>query len=283
LSETSPPRPLFIDAALSRDLETAEAESSRAFCEAAATLYPDAPICVYEVGGVGGGYGLHYGPSDPLNAVKGVGLNGPVDMGAWDALEHGFRAAGSPVVIDLSPFADETFVSLLSSRGYTIGSFETVMCRRLDDGGAAPIPSLAGGITIEQVASERAREWSRMLDVGFADGGEPMKFAVDFGLVRQNLPRSVMLLACVDGVPAGGAGVSIHGHVAHMAGAAVLPQFRGRGIQQQLTAWRLRLARERGCTLAKLDVRAGSGSYRNAARAGFHVAYTRPQLMRCWA
>ncbi|MDI1290023.1 MAG: GNAT family N-acetyltransferase, partial [bacterium] len=110
----------------------------------------------------------------------------------------------------------------------------------------------------------------------------PFPFAVDFGLVRERLPNSLMLLATVNGTPAGGAGLSIHNHVAHMAGAAVLPQFRGRGIQQALTAARLQLATDRGCTLAKLDVRAGSASYRNAVRAGFQVAYTRPQLVKGW-
>src|SRR6185436_16522529 len=94
------------------------------------------------------------------------------------------------------------------------------------------------------------------------------------------LPHSVMLMARVDGRPAGGAAVSAHGSIAHMAGAAVLPEFRGRGIQRALTAARMRIAGERGCTLAKLDVRAGSVSHRNAARCGFQVAYTRPQLVK---
>lgn len=271
--------PLFIDAALSRELEGAEAECSRAFCAAAAAVYPEKPIHAVPCGG---GYGLHYGPADPLNAVKGVGLNGPVNVEEWDALEWRFRDAGSPVVIDLSPFADERFVAMLMSRGYKIGSFETVLCRRLDGEAATTHVASGGGITIEVVGPERVREWTRVVGVGFANGGEPMVFAVDFGLVRERLKHSVMLLASFDGIPAGGAGVSIHNCVAHMAGAAVLPQFRGRGIQQALTAARVSIARQRGCTLAKLDVQAGSGSYRNAVRAGFEVAYTRPQMIRVW-
>ena len=275
LNRTTPP--LFIDAALSRELEGAEAQCSLAFCEAAAGVYPGKTIHAIACSG---GYGLHYGPADPLNAVKGVGLNGPVDLAVWDAVERQFRDAGSPVVIDLSPFADEEFVALLMSRGYRIGSFETVLCKRLDGDAATTLPASDGGITIEVVGPERAREWTRVVGVGFANGGEPMVFAVDFGLVRERLNNSVMLLALVDGVPAGGAGISIYKSVAHMAGVAVLPQFRERGIQQALTAARARIAREHGCTLAKLDVQGGSGSYRNAVRAGFEVAYTRPQMVR---
>jgi ribosomal protein S18 acetylase RimI-like enzyme len=260
-------------------LEGAEAASSREFCSTAAKLYPGSPIRVIDCAG---GCGLHYGPADPLNAVKGVGLNGPVNTADWDALEAAFRSAGSPVVIDLSPFADEAFVALLGARGYTIGSFETVLCRRLDDGAPLPLESLTPGMRIELVGAANAPEWTRVVGIGFANGGEPMKFAVDFGLVRQHLKHSVTLLATVDGEPAGGAGMSITGPVAHMAGAAVLPQFRRRGIQQALTAARLRLARERGCAWAKLDVQGGSASDRNAVRAGFQVAYTRPQLVRAW-
>jgi ribosomal protein S18 acetylase RimI-like enzyme len=74
----------------------------------------------------------------------------------------------------------------------------------------------------------------------------------------------------------------MHGGVALMSGAAVLPAFRGRGIQLALTAERLRIGALRGCKLAKMDVRAASASYRNAVRAGFEVAYTRPQLVRKW-
>lgn len=273
------PLPLFVDAQVSRDLERAEAESSWAFCSAAAAIYPEKPIHGIPCSG---GYGLHYGPADPLNAVKGVGLDGPVDIAEWNALENRFRAAGSPVVVDFSPFSDQAFLATLMSRGYRIAAFETVLCRRLDVARDTPSSAPIDGVRIQVVGAERAREWTRIMGVGFANGGEPMVFAVDFGLVRERLSHSVMLLATVDGVPAGAAGISIHGHVAHMAGAAVLPPFRRRGIQRLLTQERLRIAHERGCTLAKLDVLGGSDSYRNAVRAGFQVAYTRPQLVKSW-
>ena len=97
-------------------------------------------------------------------------------------------------------------------------------------------------------------------------------------------------MATVDGNPAGGAGISIHRvdaagemlTVALMAGAAVLLEFRRRGIQAALTAARLKIALARGCTLCKLDVLAGTSSHRNAVRAGFAVVYTRPQMARAW-
>lgn len=279
---------LFPSLDLARRLEGCESTCSTAFAEAAAALYPGVQIlrCA-------GGAGLIYGASDPLNAVKGVGLSGLVDVAEWDALETAFRVSGSPVVIDLCPFVDEAFIAMLSSRGYTIGAFETVNFMDLTE--PAKHTAKPGGVSIEIVDARdepRVHVWSRTIGVGFANGEEPMKFAVDFAKVRIELGRrhragvvktmNLMFLATVDGAPVGGAGLSMHGDVAHFAGAAVLPQFRRRGIQTALTNARLEAARARGCTLAKFDVHAGSTSHHNALRAGFSVAYTRPQLVRAW-
>lgn len=274
---------LFPDLYLAQALEGAEAATTRAFGEAAAAVYPDKPIRVIACAG---GVGLFYGPNDPLNAIKGVGLNGPVDAADWDTLESWFRAHHSPVVVDLCPLADDAFVALLAARGYRVTSFETVTAQRLD-GPASASSEFSATVAdpaiqlhrVNPADADAVAAWGRVLDVGFADGGEPMKFAVDFARVRAHLARSalptspttsVMFLATVDGDPAGGAGLSIHhsSRVAHFAGAAVLPQFRRRGIQAALTRLRLRIARETGCTLAKFDVRAGSISHHNAVRAG---------------
>jgi ribosomal protein S18 acetylase RimI-like enzyme len=265
------------DAELARALEGAEAASSRAFCERAAGLYPSLPLRAMPCGG---GVALHYAPSDPLNAVKGAGLSGAVGAGEWDEIEAFFRGHGSPVVVDLCPFADGAFVEMLGERGYRIAAFETVLFRELE--GEAAAPELPAGCTLELPRAERAAEWGRVLGLGFADGGEPFPFAVDLARVRAGLEHSVMLLAVVGGVAAGGAAISIMNGTAHFSGAAVLPEFRGRGIQRALTAERLRIAHERGCRLAKLDVYAGTVSHRNAERAGFRVAYTRPQMVRRW-
>jgi len=268
---TRPPS-LTPDLPLARLLQGAEAASSRAFCQAAADLYPSLGIRAIPCAG---GFALFYGPGDPLNAVKGIALGGAVDPLEWQAVEDFFRSTRSPVVIDLCPLADPEFIADLGRRGYRIGSFETVTFRTID--GDIPDPSALSECRI--AVPTDAAEWARTIGVGFADGGEPVRFAVDFGLVRTRLPASFMLLATIDGTPAGGAGLSIHNGVAHMGGAAVLPRFRRRGIQSALTAARLRLAHDHGCTLAKLDVHAGSASHRNATRLGFQVAYTRPQMV----
>src|ERR1043165_3456883 len=181
--------PLFPNLDLARSLEGAEAASSRVFCEAAAAVHPDKPVKPIPCAG---GVGLFYAPGDPLNAVKGVGLNGPVDPADWDHLESFFRQVNSPVVIDLCPLADEAFIALLAARRYQISTFETVTVQELDSRkeAAKAAHPLDASIRLEQVDTTdpaAISTWGRVLDVGFANGGEPFKFAVDIARVRAPL------------------------------------------------------------------------------------------------
>jgi ribosomal protein S18 acetylase RimI-like enzyme len=289
-------RPISCDASLAAALEGAEAEICRAFCNAAAVTHPGSNIRSIEAAG---GVGLFYGPSDPLNSIKGAGFDTDFDKAKWLELESAFHTTGSPVVIDLCPLAGDPFLSMLADRGYRTAAFETVTVCSLEADHAIEGASHDPAISVFFVAPSDTvgtAAWNRVLNVGFADGGEPIKFAVDFARVRAHLaateatPSTFMLLATVNGTPAGGAALSFGSatarqpgqpmpRIAFMSGAAVLPEFRRRGIQSALTAARLALAREHRCDYATLCVRGGSASHRNAARAGFQVAYTRPQTV----
>src|SRR5260221_13843931 len=80
------------DLELARALEGAEAGCCRDFCETAAAVHPGQAIRALPCGG---GYALFYGPADPLNGVKGVGLGGPVEESQGDAVEGFHRANAS--------------------------------------------------------------------------------------------------------------------------------------------------------------------------------------------
>lgn len=277
---THAPEVLLADRSLSQRLEAGEALASKAFCEAARRLYAREDIFALPVAG---GWALHYGSGDLLNAVKGVGLCDAVDFGAWNEMEAAFQACGSNVVVDCSPFALPEFIAGLHDRGYRIAGFETVLWQPVLPVRSSSVQPQPDSLAIECIDGEGATAWTRLIGSGFADGGEPMAFSVDFGNVRASMGNATMMFrATWDGVPAGAASLSVDGGVAHFGGAAVMPAFRRRGIQRALTQARLDAARAAGCELAKLDVLAGSGSHRNAERAGFRVAYSRPQWIRTW-
>src|SRR5262245_30391891 len=67
---------LCSDAPLAAAFEGAEVVACREFCAAAAEVHPGRGIRTIECAG---GIGNFYGPSNPLNAVKGVGLRGSVE------------------------------------------------------------------------------------------------------------------------------------------------------------------------------------------------------------
>lgn len=269
---------LLADRSLAQRLEAGEALASRAFCEAGRRLYAREDIFVLPAAG---GWALHYGAGDPLNAVKGVGLCDTVDFAQWDEMEAAFRAAGSSVVVDCAPFALPEFIAGLHDRAYRIAGFETVLWQPLSGAMTSAALMRPDALSVECVEGAAAAAWTDLMGRGFADGGEPMAFSVDFGRVRASMgSATLMFRAMWEGEPAGAASLSMHEGVAHFGGASVLPRFRRRGIQRALTQTRLDAARASGCELAKLDVLAGSGSHRNAERAGFRVAYTRPQWIR---
>lgn len=281
----------YCDTALAAAFEGAEAVACRQFCQSAADLHKGVR---YRDGA--GGVALFYAPSDPLNGVKGAGMSGPVDPAEWDAIESLYRDTNSPITIDLAPLCDAAFLASLLKAGYTIAAFETVTFRPVRTLPVNPVPE---GVRIEQALPDDLPSidaWERTLNLGFASGGPPIQFAVHFGRVRAHTARSglnpynFMFLATVDGRPAGGAALSLTRArpspvlpnpplIALMSGAAVLPEFRRRGIQTALTNARLAVARTHGCDYATIVVLAGSGSHRNACRAGFCTAYSRPQLV----
>jgi GNAT superfamily N-acetyltransferase len=84
------------------------------------------------------------------------------------------------------------------------------------------------------------------------------------------------------GKPAGGAAGSVYPEpgIAPFYGAATLPEYRNRGVQNALFQARLRAAAAAGCDLAIVCTQPGSLSQRNAERNGFRVAYTKVAMQR---
>jgi GNAT superfamily N-acetyltransferase len=92
-------------------------------------------------------------------------------------------------------------------------------------------------------------------------------------------PEALLLLAYVDGKPAGTGELVCEDSVAWLSADATLPQFRGRGVQTALQRERLRIAAKEGCELAVTESTPGSASQRNMHRHGFVVLYTRVDLI----
>ncbi len=76
-----------------------------------------------------------------------------------------------------------------------------------------------------------------------------------------------------EGEPAAVCGLGLRDRVCHLVGGAVLPRFRGRGIQLEMLRCRLGLASDFDCEFVMSGGSYGSTSFRNQIAAGMQIAY----------
>ena len=265
----------FIDATVSRLFELNEMLAPLDHVKSVQRTHPEKGAEFVEIAG---GLALYGGEPSPLNQAVGMGLHGPVSVEEFDRFETFYRDRSCPAQIVLSPYADPSLLEFVRDRRYQLTEFNSVMVCRLDEFREASAPD---GIRIERVTPETARRWAEVLVEGFAEFGQlsPGLFE-PYGL----LPHGLNFLAYVDGEIAGGASGTIYSEhkLAAIFGAATLPRFRRRGVQNALFQARLREAKAAGCELAVVCTQPASGSQRNAERNGFRLAYTKVVLVKSW-
>jgi ribosomal protein S18 acetylase RimI-like enzyme len=210
----------------------------------------------------------------------GLGLNGEVTEREFDTLEAFFRDRGCRVEIEVCPLADESMLRLLGERGYRVFEWTNVLVQPI--GREASFAKPAHDLQIRRAREQDTGDIIRILSRCFLEQDETTAQAEDlFGTVL-SVPGASWFVATLDGVTAGCAGIFIYDGSALLAGAATLPTYRGRGIQNTLSRERLRFAAASGCDLVIVMTKPGSISQRNAERQGFQVVYTRSKMASEW-
>ncbi|MFI4897911.1 MAG: GNAT family N-acetyltransferase [Phycisphaerales bacterium JB059] len=235
-----------------------------------------------------GGWMCRSEPGSWTNQAAAIGLDAPVSPAELDRLTDFYSSAAIEPRVELCPFADDSLVTQLSARGFTLRQFENVLYIPLrDDASLSRLPTrLPDAVTIERVDrhdDEHVETFIRASSLGFFpdDADIPDHFLDSMRRVARH-PRTESFLARLDGRPVAGGGVEvadIDGTLtSSLFGVSVLPHARRRGIQQALIAARLRHARERGALIACIGSKPGIPTERNAARLGFRMAYTKAVL-----
>lgn len=263
---------LFVDRDLARRLEASYAWRSLRYAQAVRGLWQEQKVGVEAVGG---GYAVYTGSAFPVNHACGLGMNGPVGEDDVARIEEFYRSRCAAPRIDLCPLADESLLSLLRQRGYTVDGFMNALWRPLPPlpGEFAPVP----GVEITRPGAGEAELWLRTVAEGFSGQDAP-------GTTRSILApnfygeNSEPFMAWVGGQPAGGGIIVSHEGVAALGSASTLPAFRRRGVQLALLQARLEAAAQAGSDLAVTLTEPASPSQRNIERAGFCLAYTRVML-----
>ena len=241
---------------------------------------------------IAGGFMCFTAPGSWSNQAAALGLSGPVESADIDRLIDFYRVRGVEPRVVLCPFADETLVRGLATRGFVVREFENVLARSVgaDEDFRSQHPFgwpkglVIGAMKVDATTVDddgAVREFVEVSTSGFRPANQPIDpefFAITERAARH--PRLTPIAAHLDGAMVGGGFVECDGRLAALFGVSVLDRARGRGTQLALMLARLELAQRAGCDVATIASLPGIPTERNAARIGFQVAYTKVTLVR---
>lgn len=237
--------------------------------------------CMTFAGGIAG----RAVPGAWTNNVVGAGLSGPVSRGEVEKLVAWYASRGIEPRVELCPYVDPTLTTELELAGFVLRGFETVFFRHLDAGReVSAVHAAPPALRIRRVRADDPVEvssFSRVAVSGFFPAEEeiPDEF-LELSRRAARHPRTVAMIAELDGAIVGAGSCEVSGEVVALFGLSVLPEFRRRGIQQALIAARLNHAAAQGARFATIGGKPGAGTERNVLRMGFAVAYTRAVVCR---
>jgi GNAT superfamily N-acetyltransferase len=225
------------------------------------------------------GTAIFAGAGSSLTQAMAMGLRGPVDGAALDAIEshlrQGTKTAGNgPRQLEVCAFADPSLSALLAERRYRVSEWQLVWTRAVPD---EPPPPSPPDLQIRRVAPGEEERFFRVVMAGFLESETVPDEAIALMLPTAFAENHELYLAWLGDEAIGGAALSHHDGVAFVNGSGVRPAFRRRGAQGALIRARLARARTLGCTLAVSNTLPGTASRRNMERHGFSVAY--PKLV----
>jgi hypothetical protein len=209
-----------------------------------------------------------------LCRLQGFGVDVPATATALDDAIAAFREAGiRNWIVQLAPVAD-TLAMLLAERGFrrhprTWAKFIF----------AGEPPQAKTDLTIREIDRRHAGAFGDVARTAFEM--PPVAGAWIAGIVGQ--PRFRTFMAFDGETPVACGTVFIDGNASWLGFGATLAPYRGRGAQGAILAARIRASMEAGASLISTETgiphhgEAGP-SFRNILRAGFRVAYERPNM-----
>ncbi len=260
------------DEELARRLEGLTAREMWRIARAARSVFPERDALAIDVAG---GVAAYVGKDSPVNEAFGLGFAGEVTQDDAALLErfYSWRKARGKVAV--CPFAHPSLWRVLGERGWVLDAFENVLALPLDTHAALDEPT----VEIRQCSADERDLWARVVAVGFATPNLPTEAELDLARIIAARDSAVLLLAWIDGEPAGTGELVIEDGVGWLSADTTLAPYRERGVQRSMQLERLRRARDAGCDLAVTESTPGSPSQRNMERLGFRIAYTRVDLI----
>ena len=203
-----------------------------------------------------------------------IGLN-PERYDRLDEIAAWYHKDGARCRVEAIPYlASEDDLHLLSAKGFRQIAFHSVLWGVPAD---RPLHS-SDGVEVLEVGDSNMAAFAEMYMAymeGFPLSDAIVEEAKANVAARYRQPGWRLYIATADGQPAAFGVLHEHEGIGSLAGAATLPEFRGRGCQSALLARRIADAAADGCELVVSQAMPGSSSHRNMERAGLRVAYTK--------
>jgi GNAT superfamily N-acetyltransferase len=209
-----------------------------------------------------------------FNRALGLGLLAPASESDLDAIVQAYRSAGvARFFVPVHPDARPTGLrALLAKRG--LSHYDNWVRLHRPAEPAAPV---ATEFQIERIGRDSAAIFADVVATGF--GWDTRLGRLTAAPVGR--PGWSHYLAYDGSNAVAAAALFVAGEYGWFGFAATLPSARGRGGQSALLAQRIDDARRAGCRWLSIETEEDrperpSPSYRNIIRAGFSVAYVRP-------
>ena len=214
-----------------------------------------------------------------FNRVVGLGIPRPATREDVEELDAFFRGLGREwaVVQLVEPAQPPELVEWIAAAGFAASKRWPKLWRSLE----GELPEARTDLRIEAVGPDRAEDFGRIVITAF--DFDPALAPIATSTVGR-LGWTHYLGFDGDAVVSAGA-TFVTADVAWLGFGATLETHRGRGGQSAMFARRLADARTAGCRLAITETgedtpEEPNPSYRNMLRAGFELAYLRPNFVR---
>ncbi|KAL1855940.1 hypothetical protein Plec18170_003807 [Paecilomyces lecythidis] len=265
--------------------EFAEAIHLHRQAEICQKLFPDQNVLIQPIAG---GTAIKTLPSFAwkLNRIAGLGMRGLVLLERdLRQVESTFASLGLCPQIHLCPLSDPSALRVLASCGYTVSTFVNVYACFLDDSSHVGRiddyrkRDFGAGVVVSKATTDQSETFIQASITGFKDNGRSPELLAVLAQIASLREDTHLYFARIGDHIVGTAALAVmntpHGEVAHFYLDSTATEYRGKGVHRALIEARLFDAKQLGVKFASLATTPGSGSARNAEKAGFSLAYTK--------
>ncbi len=220
---------------------------------------------------IAGGVAAFCGDGNPSTQVASVGVEHEVTDQDLDTISAFYRGRATRFEFKLSTLTEIPLRDKIVLRAHSLPEFETILVCDLTT--FTPKPT---EVDIRPIDPSDTLEYAKRSVSRFHSGSDAPPGLVEVIAASCLAGGSMGYEVWLDGKPVAGCGLGIGEDIAWLQGAATEPEYRNRGLHKAMQNFRMKVAKELGCTAIAQGALPGSQSQVNAQKSGMQVAFTRP-------